>query len=134
MGPNITNLIHIRTLKGMHYLVGILFKKNFENVIPRNINQDALKIFFGCIRSHGVQNNSPDVSHFICSFNSLVINNYMSMHSVGRNCMFSNNLSVSLSGAIIITPSSCEVKTETRQYKTYCEWSTTKYNRYLYTK
>jgi hypothetical protein len=29
-----------------------------------------------------------------------------------------NNLSVSLSGAIIITPSSSEVNTETRQYKT----------------
>jgi hypothetical protein len=30
-----------------------------------------------------------------------------------------NNLSVSLNGAIIITPSSSEVNTETRQYKTY---------------
>jgi hypothetical protein len=84
MIPSITNLIH--TLKGMHYLMGILFKNNFEYVIPRNINQDALEIFFGCIRSHGVRNNSPDVSHFISSFKSLVINNYMSRHSVGRNC------------------------------------------------
>jgi hypothetical protein len=43
MVPSITNLIH--TLKGMHYLMEILFKKNFEYVIPRNINQDVWKIF-----------------------------------------------------------------------------------------
>jgi hypothetical protein len=33
--------------------------------------------------------------------------------------IFSNYLLVSFSGAIIITPSSSEVNTETRQYKTY---------------
>jgi hypothetical protein len=33
--------------------------------------------------------------------------------------IFANNLSVSFSGAIAITPSSSEVNTETRQYKTY---------------
>ncbi|KAJ8913407.1 hypothetical protein NQ315_008800 [Exocentrus adspersus] len=58
----------------------------FEYFLPRAFNQDPLENFFGAIRSHGVRNTSPDVSHFINSFKSLIINNFMSSHSPGHNC------------------------------------------------
>ncbi|KAF2886276.1 hypothetical protein ILUMI_19895 [Ignelater luminosus] len=67
-------------------LDNMLFEEKFQYVIPRNLNQDALENFFGCLRSHGVRNTSPDVSHFINSFKILIINNYMAVHSPGKNC------------------------------------------------
>nr|CAI5819814.1 unnamed protein product [Callosobruchus analis] len=56
---------------------------------PQNgsaFNQHLPENFFSYIRSHGVRNTNPDVSHFVSSFKSLVINNCMSTHSPGSNC------------------------------------------------
>ena len=60
--------------------------ENFEYFLPRAFNQDALENFFGAIRSYGVRNVSPDVNHFVHSFKSLIITNFLSVHSPGSNC------------------------------------------------
>lgn len=35
---------------------------------------------------HGVRNVKPNASHFMDSFKSLLINNFMAVHSPGQNC------------------------------------------------
>lgn len=69
----------------MYLTEKLLLSYNFKYVILRNINEDVLKKFFGSIRSHDYKNTSPDVSHSITSFKALLINNYMSTHSIGKN-------------------------------------------------
>lgn len=110
--PSVKNLIH--TLKGMIYLCNVLFANKFKYVIPRTINQDALENFFGCIRSHGIRNVTPNVSHFTSSFKALVINNYIAGHSPGRNCEKDfndgalNNLKSLLTGKANVTCTALE--------------------------
>nr|CAI5817708.1 unnamed protein product [Callosobruchus analis] len=75
------------TIKGFNYLKSkLLQEKNFKPILTGAFNQDPLENFFIYIRSHGVRNTNPDVSHFVSSFKSLVINNCMSTHSPGSNC------------------------------------------------
>lgn len=53
--------------------------------MPRHVNQDSLECFFGSVRSHGVRNINPDAYQFVCSFKTLLINNFTSIKSAG-NC------------------------------------------------
>lgn len=82
--PSIKNLKY--TVTAFQYLCNVLFEKGFKYVLTRAFNQDPLENFFSYIRSHGVRNINPDVSHFITSFKSLVLNNFMATHSTGSNC------------------------------------------------
>jgi hypothetical protein len=81
--PSLLNLI--KTLRAFIYLKKLLLKKiNF--ILPRALNQDCLENFFGSVRAHGARNTSPDVFHFITSFKSLLLNNFMTSHSPSSNC------------------------------------------------
>lgn len=83
--PSLTNLK--MTLRGFLYLKTLLIEKHqFKFMLTGAFNQDSLENFFSYIRSHGVRYTNPDVSHFISSFKTLVINNFMSTHSPGSNC------------------------------------------------
>ncbi|VEN62360.1 unnamed protein product [Callosobruchus maculatus] len=83
--PTLRNLKF--TIKGFLYLKRkLLQKKKFKFILTGAFNQDPLENLFSYIRSHGVRCTNPDVSHFVSSFKSLVINNCMSTHSPGSNC------------------------------------------------
>lgn len=83
--PSVRNLIH--TLRGFIYLKTVLLnKRNFTHITTGLFNQDPLENFFSYIRSHGHRNVNPSVVHFISSFKSLLINNFMSAHSPYSNC------------------------------------------------
>lgn len=53
---------------------------------PRDLNQDPLENFFGLIRSHGARNIFPTCFSFIQSFKTMIINNFLSSHSISSNC------------------------------------------------
>lgn len=83
--PSLKNLIF--TLRGFIYLCNAIFKVHKNKYISlRVFQQDALENFFGCIRNYSGRENMPSASHFIASVKSLVINNFMSAHSIGANC------------------------------------------------
>jgi hypothetical protein len=52
----------------------------------RNLNQDPLENLFGGIRSHGVRNVNPTATAFQAALKTMVINNFVSVHSPGANC------------------------------------------------
>jgi hypothetical protein len=81
--PSLQNLI--KTLRGFIYLKYVLLQK-LEYFLLRAFNQDCLENFFASIRSHGVRYTSPDVSHFVTSFKSLIVNNFLKTRSLGSNC------------------------------------------------
>lgn len=82
--PTVKNWIH--TLKAFSYLWDQLQKEGVLFLCSRNLNQDPLENFFGSIRSHGVRNVNPNVTSFVNSFKSLIINNMLSNHSLSSNC------------------------------------------------
>lgn len=83
--PSLKNLIH--TLKGFIYLLkNILLQHKNNFILVRAFQQDALENFFGCIRNYSGQESNPSALHFISSFKALLVNNFMSAHSVGANC------------------------------------------------
>lgn len=75
----------IISLKSFLYLWIQLKKHNFKYFLPRQVNHDSLECFFGSVRSHGVRNINPDAYQFVCSFKTLLINNFTSIKSAG-NC------------------------------------------------
>lgn len=82
--PSIKNWII--TIRGFQCIWTKLKKAGFEFLSLRNLNQDPLENFFGCIRSHGIRNVNPTCASFVASFKTLVVNNFFSSHSVGSNC------------------------------------------------
>lgn len=82
--PTITNWI--LTLKGFIYIWKKLSAKGFISMIPRNMNQDSLENFFGCIRSHGVRNINPTCTNFTQYYKTLILNNFAAPHSISFNC------------------------------------------------
>ncbi|KAK9710416.1 Transposase protein [Popillia japonica] len=87
--PSIKNWIS--TLEGFKKIWKKLSDLGFEYLCPRNLNQDPLENFFGCIRSHGVRNITTTVASFISSYKSLIVNNFASPHSPGANCEEDNS-------------------------------------------
>jgi hypothetical protein len=81
--PSVKNWIF--SLKSFNYLWLQLKKSNLKYFLPRHINQDPLECLFGSVRSHGIRNINPNSYQFICSFKTLLINNFMSIKSAG-NC------------------------------------------------
>nr|CAI5858804.1 unnamed protein product [Callosobruchus analis] len=76
------------TIKGFTYLKRkLLQEETFKFILTGAFNQDPLENFFSYIRSHSVRNTNLDVSHFVSCFKCLVINNCMSTHSAGSNCI-----------------------------------------------
>lgn len=75
--PSLKNLI--KSLQAFIDLKKVMLKK-MTYILPRAFNQDCLENFFGNIRAHGVRNISPDVSHFITSFKSLLLNNFININ------------------------------------------------------
>jgi hypothetical protein len=73
-------------LQGLIYLTPKLLQANFIHFAPRCFNQDPVENFFSSIRSHGVRIINPTCASFISSCKSLLINNFVSHHSVGANC------------------------------------------------
>lgn len=86
--PCIKNWIF--SLKSIKFLWSQLKKEGFKYLILRNINQDPLENFFGCVRSHGYRNINPDCYNFMTSFKTLLINNFASTKSISRNCQEDN--------------------------------------------
>lgn len=83
--PTLSNWV--KTLYGFTYIWKRLNKMGFKYLCPRNLNQDPLENFFGCMRSPGVRNVNPSYS----SFKSLIVNNFTSSHSPGANCESDDN-------------------------------------------
>lgn len=75
----------IITLNSFKYLWLKLKSNGFKFFLTRHINQDPLENLFGCVRSHGIRNIQPDCYQFLCSFKTLLINNFTSIRSAG-NC------------------------------------------------
>lgn len=63
----------------------------FQFLCTRNLNQNRLENFFGCIRSHGIRNINPTWEAFIASVKSLLLNNFLSLHSQEFNCQEDEN-------------------------------------------
>jgi len=86
--PSVKNWIF--SLKSFIYLWLQLKKSNLKCFRPRHVNQDPLECFFGSVRSHGIRNINPNCYQFICSFKTLLINNFLSLKSAG-NCEFDDS-------------------------------------------
>ncbi|XP_063221714.1 transposable element P transposase isoform X2 [Bacillus rossius redtenbacheri] len=82
--PSVKNWIV--TLKGLKYLWEKLRNVGFKFLANRNFNQDPLENLFGTIRSHGIRNVNPTCSNFKTSLKSILLNNFVSIHSVNANC------------------------------------------------
>lgn len=83
--PSIKNLIH--TIKGFIYLKSVLLENfKFKFILTRFFNQDPLENFFSYVRAHGVRNILPGSSHFMSSFKTLLVNNFLTYHSPFSNC------------------------------------------------
>jgi hypothetical protein len=78
--PSLQNLI--KTLRGFIYLKICFAPKNLI-LYAYIFNQDFLENFFASIRSHGARYTSPDVSHFITPFKSLIVNIFLKTRSLG---------------------------------------------------
>jgi hypothetical protein len=81
--PTVKNWI--KTIDNKIELWKYLKQLNFKFLITRNLNQDALENFFGCIRSHGVRNTNPTCTSFEASFKTFIVNNFVSPHA-RANC------------------------------------------------
>ena len=83
--PSLKNWIF--SIRRLQYIWNKLRKEGrFKFLVNRNFNQDPLENFFWCIRSYAGRNVNPDCSSFTTSFKSLLVNNFVSQHSVGLNC------------------------------------------------
>lgn len=82
--PSLKNWQH--TINSFIYIWQILRNNGFSYFSPRSFNQDPVENFFSLIRSHNVTNANPTCSAFISSVKTLIINNFMSSHSLGSNC------------------------------------------------
>uniref|UniRef100_A0A1Y1JZB1 THAP-type domain-containing protein n=1 Tax=Photinus pyralis TaxID=7054 RepID=A0A1Y1JZB1_PHOPY len=113
--PSVTNLQ--KTVKGFIYFKTSLLHK-VKYILPRAFNQDCLENFFACLRGYGRRNVCPNVNHFIPSFKALLINNFLSTHSIGANCEYDfnvgalDNLRVFVTGEDIagISPFEADIK------------------------
>ncbi|KAB0801097.1 hypothetical protein PPYR_05451 [Photinus pyralis] len=81
--PTVKNWI--RTIHGLTAIWNIL-KCRYKYLNLRNFNQDALENFFAMIRSLGHRYINPTPHHFVNSFLTLVINNFLSPKSPRANC------------------------------------------------
>lgn len=81
--PTVKNWI--RTIQGLIAIWNIL-KSKYTYLNLRNFNQDALENFFAMIRSLGNRYINPTPHHFINSFLTLVVNNFLSPKSPRANC------------------------------------------------
>lgn len=82
--PSIKNWV--TTIENMKYLWNKVAGVGFKYLCTRNLNQDPVENFFGCIRSHGIRNINPTAHSFITSFKSLIVSNFRSVHSPAANC------------------------------------------------
>lgn len=69
---------------GFQTLSKILWNKGIKSLLPRHLNQDSLECFFGAVRSVGCL--KPTCSIFISFYETLLLNNLVSSHSLGANC------------------------------------------------
>ena len=74
------------TLQGFRLLWKKLKILGFDSFCTRNINQDPLENFFGCVKSHDFRSNKPTCSQFESIFKSILITSLSSKHSPGYNC------------------------------------------------
>ncbi|CAH2088468.1 unnamed protein product [Euphydryas editha] len=83
--PSVKNFI--KTIEGMEALWIVLSRKySFDTLLTRHFNQDPIENFFGNIRSYGARNNAPNSISFEGGYKALLINNYISPHSLKSNC------------------------------------------------
>lgn len=83
--PSINNLKF--SIRGMlHLCKALISEKKFKFVLTGLLNQDTLENFFSYIRSHRVRDTNPNPTHFVSSYKTLIVNNYMAKHSPGSNC------------------------------------------------
>lgn len=82
--PSLKNFIH--NIEAVKHIWNNLKKKYITSLCTRNLNQDPVENFFGCIRSQAGRNINPSSSSFASSFKTLLVNNMASCHSPGMNC------------------------------------------------
>lgn len=83
--PSLKNWIV--TLTSIHDVFTYLNNKyGISFLRTRFLNQDPLENFFGQMRQHGGRNINPSPVVFAGNFKTLLINNYVSSHSLGANC------------------------------------------------
>lgn len=82
--PCLKNLVI--TIEGYMQLCKLLPTIGLQELNGNYLNQDPLENFFGTVRSHGIKNEKPTCYQFGCIFKCLLITNFSSSHSIGRNC------------------------------------------------
>lgn len=81
--PTVGNFVF--TVNAVKCLYKNVHDLGYEYLCPKNLNQDPLENFFGCIRLQRGRNVNPTCSSFVTSFKSLLINNFVSPHSPYAN-------------------------------------------------
>lgn len=82
--PSLKNWI--LTLEGFGEVWKTLQNYKIKFFLPRAFNQDPLENFFGQMWQHGGRNINPTCSAFKNYFKTLLVNNFVSSHSLGSNC------------------------------------------------
>jgi hypothetical protein len=73
--------------QGMEYLVKSLKRLDISYLLTKNINLDPVKIFFCQIRQHGGRNTNLTIVQSKSFFKTLLINNFVTRHSINANCV-----------------------------------------------
>lgn len=76
----------ISTLAGFEEIFKTLNEHDVTFFAPRAFNQDPLENFFGQIRQRAGRNTNPTCSLFKNYFKTLLLNNFVSRHSLAANC------------------------------------------------
>nr|CAI5845827.1 unnamed protein product [Callosobruchus analis] len=84
--PSFTNWMY--SLHSLIYLTKHLLAVGFKYVCPGNFDQDPVENYFSCIRSHGVGYVNPTCFAFVNANKSLLLNNLVFKHSLGKRSPF----------------------------------------------
>lgn len=90
--PSLKNWIC--SLAGMEELFKILKANDVSFFKPRFINQDPIENFFGQLRQHGGRNTNPTVQNFKQFYKTLLLNNFVTRHSLSANCERDNSVNI----------------------------------------
>ena len=95
--PNPPSLVNWRyTLHGIRELWRTVKKKGFRYLQTGYVNQDPLENFFGALRSYGRRYVTPTCWQSEGVYKSLLVNNLVSKHSSGANCLDDKGKSINL--------------------------------------
>lgn len=81
----------ITTIEATMGLFNECRKLGFRFLRTRSLNQDCLENYFSTIRSYNASNTNPNPYQFINTFKTTVLNNFVDVHTHGRNCERDDN-------------------------------------------